>query len=53
MGDIVSGRVAGDILVNTTSLGMHPHEDASPVVVVRNSTLLEFPLTCEWTSQSL
>ena len=31
MDDIISGRVGGDVLVNTTSVGMHPHEDETPV----------------------
>ena len=26
-----AGEVKGDVLANTTSIGMHPQEDASPV----------------------
>ena len=26
-----AGEVTGDVLANTTSIGMHPQEDASPV----------------------
>jgi shikimate 5-dehydrogenase len=29
--DVESGAVSGDVLVNTTSIGMHPDEDATPV----------------------
>ena len=31
MEDVVAGRVRGDVLVNTTSLGMHPRYDDTPV----------------------
>lgn len=31
LGDLASGAVRGDVLVNTTSVGMHPQEDESPV----------------------
>ena len=29
--DVASGRVQGDVLMNSTSIGMHPVEDQSPV----------------------
>lgn len=29
--DVAAGRVQGDVLMNSTSIGMHPDEDASPV----------------------
>ncbi|KXZ55471.1 hypothetical protein GPECTOR_2g1020 [Gonium pectorale] len=29
--DLVEGRVVGDVLANSTSVGMHPHEEESPV----------------------
>ncbi|KAK9906781.1 hypothetical protein WJX75_007923 [Coccomyxa subellipsoidea] len=29
--EVASGRVAGDVLMNSTSIGMHPREDESPV----------------------
>lgn len=29
--DVASGRVAGDVLMNSTSIGMHPREEESPV----------------------
>lgn len=29
--DLSSGGIDGDVLVNTTSVGMHPHVDDSPV----------------------
>ena len=28
---LLAGEVRGDVLANTTSIGMHPHVDASPV----------------------
>ncbi|KAL4425636.1 hypothetical protein ABPG75_009652 [Micractinium tetrahymenae] len=31
LADLASGAVRGDVLVNTTSVGMHPQEDESPV----------------------
>lgn len=36
-----AGEVKGDVLANTTSIGMHPHEDASPV---SSSALASFEL---------
>ena len=27
---MLAGEVKGDVLANTTSIGMHPHTDASP-----------------------
>ena len=29
--DVVNGRITGHILANTTSVGMHPHTDVSPI----------------------
>ena len=31
LNDLKNGSVAGDVLVNTTSVGMQPHDDESPV----------------------
>lgn len=31
LNDLKNGAVAGDVLVNTTSVGMQPHDDESPV----------------------
>lgn len=31
LSELQSGRVSGDVLVNSTSLGMHPNVDATPV----------------------
>lgn len=29
--DVAAGRITGDVLLNSTSIGMHPAEDETPV----------------------
>ena len=38
---LLAGQVKGDVLANTTSIGMHPQQDVSPVAA---SALKDFEL---------